>query len=270
MGTENRVVLERSEKVDQLDGKEIPKLKKTESVISLLSEEESIAPIYDGFKRFIFTNIIQELQTVTVDSPEEIVLIPISLMEFKERMIHQPAVIKAYFLRELYLDEFNQIKGVFTDIFPFVKDIKINVTTNRKISREYVYSFNIKENNEWIPQSQMSFGLFRTLNHLIELSLAPQESVIVIDDFENGLGINCMPELTDFIMSKAPYLQFLLTSHHPYIISKIPSKTWKLVKRKGGHVSVINAIDIPQLQTGSRRNKFIQLVNLPEYEDGIL
>jgi hypothetical protein len=65
-------------------------------------------------------------------------------------------------------------------------------------------------------------------------------------------------------------MQFILTSHHPYIISKIPTKTWKIIRRQGGQVSVINATDIPQLQKGSRLNKFIQLAHLPEYEDGIL
>jgi predicted ATPase len=116
----------------------------------------------------------------------------------------------------------------------------------------------------------MSSGMFRTLVHLVDISLAPPGSVILIDEFENSLGINCMPELTDFVMSKAALMQFILISHHPYIISKIPYKTWKLVRRKGGEVSVINATDIPQLQTGSRLNKFIQLANLPEYEEGIL
>ena len=135
----------------------------------------------------------------------------------------------------------------------------------------YLY-FNIKErtSHDWISQLDMSSGLFRTLVLITEISLAPRGSVIVIDEFENSLGINCMPDLTDFVMSKAPLMQFILTSHHPYIISKMPTKTWKLIRRQGGHVSVINATDIPQLQKGSRVNKFIQLAHLPEYEDGIL
>jgi hypothetical protein len=70
--------------------------------------------------------------------------------------------------------------------------------------------------------------------------------------------------------SKAPLMQFILTSHHPYIINNIPWKTWQLVTRKGGYVRVTNATQIPHLQTASSMEKFIQLINLPEYEEGIL
>jgi predicted ATPase len=165
----------------------------------------------------------------------------------------------------------------FTNIFSLVEDLTVNVTRNQEIENkvsqhypQYEFSFNIKENNEWISQERMSSGMLRTLVHLIDISLAPPGSVILIDEFENSLGINCMPEMTDFVMSKAPLIQFILSSHHPYIISKIPQKTWKLVSRKGGRVIVKNANDIAQLQTASRLNKFIQLANLPEYEEGIL
>jgi hypothetical protein len=75
--------------------------------------------------------------------------------------------------------------------------------------------------------------------------------------------------LTDFILNKASHLQRLLSSHHPYIINRIPDKTWKLVTRKGGQVSVINGTDIPQLQTESSTDKFIQLTRLPEYKNAI-
>ncbi|RKZ52550.1 MAG: ATP-binding protein [Candidatus Parabeggiatoa sp. nov. 2] len=266
VGDEKIVLLERSEKVNQLDGKELPKLKKTESAINLLSKEPSIAPIYEGFNRFIFSQAVQQVVfSVNLETDNAKQRMPLD--DFKKKSTQLPSVVKAYRLAKFYPEAFNQIKKDFTDIFPSVEDIKVSVI---KKTEGYEFSFNIKENSQWVSQSQISSGMFRTLVHLIDISLAPQGSVIVIDEFENSLGINCMPDLTDFVMSKAPHLQFILTSHHPYIISKIPSKTWKLVRRKGATVSVINATNIPQLQTGSRLNKFLQLANLPEYKKGIL
>jgi energy-coupling factor transporter ATP-binding protein EcfA2 len=259
VGDDKIVLLERSEKVNQLDGKELPKLKKTESAINLLSKEPSIAPIYEGFKRVIFSQAVQQVVfSVNLETAKQ----QMPLDEFKKKSTRLPSVVKAYRLAKFYPEAFNQIKTDFTDIFPSVEDIKVSVT--RK-TEGYEFFFNIKENNQWVSQSQISSGMFRTLVYLIDISLAPQGSVIVIDEFENSLGINCMPDLTEFVMSKAPHLQFILTSHHPYIISKIPVKTWKLVRRKGASVSVINATNIPQLQTGSKLNKYLQLVNLPEY-----
>ncbi|MCC6558763.1 MAG: ATP-binding protein [Polyangiaceae bacterium] len=61
-----------------------------------------------------------------------------------------------------------------------------------------------EETGAWTPQAEMSSGMLRVLLHLIELSLIPPGSVIVIDELENSLGKNCMPQLTDFIMSRAP------------------------------------------------------------------
>jgi predicted ATPase len=109
--------------------------------------------------------------------------------------------------------------------------------------------------------------MYRTLTYLIEILAAPEESVVVIDEFENSLGINCMPELTDFILDKSPSLQFILISHHPYIINNIPWKTWQVVSRYNNKIRVRKATNIHELDTASSLDKFTQLVNLLEYED---
>ncbi|HDN25605.1 MAG TPA: hypothetical protein ENG03_00620 [Thioploca sp.] len=82
------------------------------------------------------------------------------------------------------------IKPDFTDIFSSVEDIKVTVT--RK-TEGYDFYFNIKEkaSNEWISQPEMSSGMFHTLGNDTELFLAPRKSVVVIDDFESHLGVNC-------------------------------------------------------------------------------
>ncbi len=47
-------ILYRSNTESKLDDKKLPKIKRSESAITLLAEEDSIAPIADAFKRFIF------------------------------------------------------------------------------------------------------------------------------------------------------------------------------------------------------------------------
>ncbi|MDD1469355.1 ATP-binding protein, partial [Dolichospermum sp. ST_sed5] len=93
------------------------------------------------------------------------------------------------------------------------------------------------------------------------------ESVILIDEFENSLGINCMSELTDFILDKSPDVQFILTSHHPYIINNIPWETWQIVSKYGNKVRVRKSLNIPELNTASSLDKFTQLVNLLDSEE---
>ena len=74
------------------------------------------------------------------------------------------------------------------------------------------------------------------------------------DEFENSLGVNCMGPLTDFILSRANDLQFIITSHHPYIINNIPKSYWKIVRRKGSAVRVTPASEIPALQGPSAQH----------------
>jgi predicted ATPase len=109
----------------------------------------------------------------------------------------------------------------------------------------------------------------RTFIHLMELAMAPRGSLIVIDDLENSLGVNCLDEIVARMLARANELQFLLTSHHPYVINNIPSKYWKIVTRNGSTVTVLDEATISALQTASRHEKFLLLMNLPQYEEGI-
>ncbi|KFA90838.1 hypothetical protein Q664_25995 [Archangium violaceum Cb vi76] len=132
-------------------------------------------------------------------------------------------------------------------------------------------SFKLKEHGvpKWIRAEDISSGMARTLNHLVDLMLAPAGTVVLIDEFENSLGVNCMGPLTDFILSRANDLQFVITSHHPYIINNIPKSHWKLVRRKGSTVRVTPASEIPALQGPSAQDDFIRLINSPEFEEGM-
>jgi predicted ATPase len=270
-GEQKVTLVERSENAFLLNNEKVPKLKKTESAVTLFSEEACIAPIGEAFKQILFSETLRRKSLNAQVNPEDLMTETNNALEtFKENLVQQPTVIKAYQFQKRYPQEFSLIKQYFTDIFSSVEDIK--VTVSRK-TEGFDFYFNIKEkaSKEWIPQPEMSSGMFRTLVHLTELFLAPRKCVVVIDEFENSLGINCMRDLIDFFLGKTPLMQFILTSHHPYTVSTIPWKAWQLVTRKGSHVRVTNATKISQLQTASSLNKFFQLTNLPEFdEEGIL
>jgi AAA15 family ATPase/GTPase len=108
--------------------------------------------------------------------------------------------------------------------------------------------------------------MFKTLMYISEIYLYPEGTVILIDEFENSLGVNCIDIVTDLLMEKRN-LQFILTSHHPYIINKIGMEYWKIVTRKGGVVTVKDAKSFNLGKT--RHQAFTQLINLEEYTEGI-
>jgi hypothetical protein len=73
--------------------------------------------------------------------------------------------------------------------------------------------------------------------------------------------------VVEFILHVDRNIQFIITSHHPYIINNIDMSHWKIVSRKGGVISTKNAID---LRLGESRHKaFKQLIQSPEYSKGI-
>ncbi|WP_434685263.1 AAA family ATPase [Pseudanabaena minima] len=270
-------ILHRSKTRSKLNGENLRKFKKTESAISLLAEEESIAPVTEAFKRFIVKVIPQDLiASIGFDPSNKLVLSDyeiensdefIHLKEFKEEAVDAPTVLTAYYLEKNFPKAFDEIKDVYTEIFPNVEDVRVNAEL--RSDNRYTLLIEILERGSanWISQLAISSGMYRVLTCLIDIFAAPDESVIIIDEFENSLGINCMPQLTDFILDNSPNLQFILTSHHPYIINNIPWKTWQLVSRTNGTIRTRKAVDIPELNTASSLDKFTQLINLLEHEE---
>jgi predicted ATPase len=170
----------------------------------------------------------------------------------------------------------DSIKEKFIDIFPFVSDIKIapidfeGGDDTPSILKEIPFiQLKEKDVSDWIIQPQISSGMYRTLMHLSEMYLCAEGTIILIDEFENSLGINCIDELTvDLQTSSLRKLQFIITSHHPYIINQISFKNWKLVSRKGSEVKTKDAKDIVDF-TKSKQEAFIQLTQLEEFTTGI-
>ena len=264
-------ILLRSGLDSKFNNEKLPKLKRTESAITLLSEEDLIIPVRQAFKQLIFNFETRQKWMIGVGyDPAKMELldeIKLNAYDFQEYFAGDPPVLKAFCLQKFFPHLFNEIKEYYIDIFSELKDVR--VSSKRDSDGDFLLFFEIQENGleDWIPQQRISSGMFRTLIFLIEVISAPKESVILIDEFENSLGINCMAELTDFILDKSSDIQFILTSHHPYIINNIPWKTWQIVSKSGNKVKVRKASDIPALDTASSLDKFTQLINLLDSEE---
>ncbi|MFN9171381.1 MAG: AAA family ATPase, partial [Dolichospermum sp.] len=209
-------ILVRNDSDSKFNSEKLPKLKRTESAITLLSEEDLIIPVGKAFERLIFNfETRQQLRIGLGSDPSKI---PVyiendEIQNFKEYFANFPPVVKAFYLQKFFPDVFNEIKEYYIDVFSEVNDVR--VSSERDKDGDCMLFFEIQENGleDWIPQQRISSGMFRTLIFLVEVTAAPEESVILIDEFENSLGINCMAELTDFILDKSSDVQFILTSH---------------------------------------------------------
>jgi predicted ATPase len=275
----NKKIINRDANKIIFDGQKTVKLAQDKSVMNLLKEEDLISPAFQGFQRIIFSDQVESKRRPQRFNPDFIT---------KERILQKYKTIESIresdenIITKLYLaynnaeDIMHSITERFIDIFPFVTEIKIaplefeDGDNTPSILREIPF-IQIKEKNveDWVIQPQISSGMYRTLMHLSELYLCSEGSIILIDEFENSLGVNCIDELTvDLQTSSHRNLQFIITSHHPYIINQINFKNWKLVTRKGSQVVTREANDLIDFNK-SKQQAFIQLTQLEEFTTGI-
>ena len=247
------------------NGKPTVKLDTSKSIISLLKEEDDIKPVFDAFRQIYFLK--NDNRSIRV-SP----VINKKREQIKDaESLHDNRILtpieKLFVLRKNELNLFESIKQDFISIFPLVEDI--DFTAERFFDGTSCPVLRIKERgvSSWIYQDEISSGMIRTLSQITMLALAQDGDVILIDEFENGLGVNCIDRLTDQIKDVDQEVQVIMTSHHPYIINHIPVGWWKVVTRSH---SMVSAYTAEQLHIGeySKHEAFMQLIQTDAFTKG--
>ncbi len=245
--------------------REIVKLDSTRSVVELLKEETSIKPIYEGFKQCYN---MEATDSQTQISP---------IVDVGKRNALNFGLIRAlrmfsplerlYLLYKNKLKEFDIICQKFQSVFPSVE--KLDFTLVKASNDKFFPVLRIKESHvsAWIDQPDISSGMMRTLLQIVTLVFANDGDVIMIDEFENGLGVNCINELADLIMEPEADIQVVMTSHHPYIINAIPVRDWKILTRNGSDVKIHSAEEL-HIGEHSKHEAFMQLLQTREYKTG--
>ncbi|WP_257869387.1 AAA family ATPase [Klebsiella aerogenes] len=244
------------------------KLASTVSIVHHLREEDDISAIHNSFSRVVEVDA-DELQRVFPRKNKEMSESEdLTITEIREKSFSLSA--KLYLCQEKQPEYFQQIKNSFVEIFPYIEDVKVVKvdTSSFPFFVHSVYALKVKERGieEWISHNSMSTGMLKTLVQLAYLHLSPTGTVFLIDEFENGFGVNCINDITDVLIHHGNDVQFILTSHHPYIINNIPLGNWKIVSRKAGVVDNYSA-DHFNLQE-SNHEAFTKLINLNVYFDG--
>lgn len=267
--------------VFRFQGKVLPKLNATSSSLSLLSGEPDVERAVSGLKKIVENTLLSEPNDFHVGiaasgpllrkvGPGSMTLAEIQQYPFRRGMMQRMSeelIEQAYLLQEAVPEEWQKAKNIFKSIFGTVEDLQIVRYDNQRFSETALSSslmLRLRERDakEWILGPDISAGMRRVLATILGIHLTPDGSVLLIDELENSLGKNCLPAMVDLLLENAPRLQFIITSHHPYVINNIPIHEWKLVQRRGSVVSVKNARDIPELMRSSHFDAFDRLMNL--------
>lgn len=255
------------------NGTKTVKLPNQQSILYLLKEEDLIKPAFDGFGKILFsdqTDSIREAYKIKFSDTQKLLKSVKTLSQIQESK--EDIRIKLFLAYKNVPEIFERIKERYIDIFPQVEDIKVEPIDDTGddfpiFFKEYPF-IQIKEIgiDKWIQQENISSGMFRSLTHISEIYLCSEGTIFLIDEFENSLGINCINELTSDIISSKRNTQFIITSHHPYIINNVDYTNWKLVTRAKG---VVKTHKPEKFNIGkSKHEAFMQLLQLEQYQTG--
>lgn len=266
---DDQVFFIRDKKSLNVDGNTLLPILPELSLLKVYGDYKDIKSLKDEMMHIIFPDLDGSMSREILENHSTLLTVPEhTLYPSNDVLSH---LYRAY---QVEKEKFLEIKEAFIEVFPNVLDLEFRYEEEEKEypggARKYVvkrYALYIQESNKiWVRQDDISSGMLKTLFHLTYFKLMDRETVIFIDEFENGLGINCMEEITNNIIC-ADNMQFILTSHHPYIINNIGMNYWKVVSRQGNKVCTKTA---KELNLGnSKHDAFFQLMNKLQYEGEI-
>ena len=248
-------------------GEETVRLDKSRSAIDLLKEEDGLDSVVEAFRQ-VYELDDEPRFMIPFKTSDTILTEPQTLDNIKIRR-KEPSIYNLYLLKKNCPSEFETISEAFMSIFPLVENIDFTVECHD--DTYLIPNLHIREKGVSSPISfrKMSSGMRKTLSQITALTLAKDGDVILIDEFENGLGVNCIDLLADLVRNPDADVQMIITSHHPYIINTIPTSQWKVVTRNGSDVSIHNASEL-NIGTHSHHDAFMQLLQTNAYKTGQL
>lgn len=247
-----------------LKGQELPKINAYRSFMEVFAQDEHISKIRRQFFQIFHMRYKGDMNFLVENITVDTCCNPRTNIPYGDIVVSDlPVITKLAFLYQKNRPLFEQIKQKFLEIFPYVEDLKFEEDT----SRRFFMLFLKEKKTGWIAQSYISAGMFKTLMFLAQLSMLEGNCVVLIDEIENSLGLNCIDILSEELHESVFDDQFLITSHHPYVINTIDMSSWRIVNRTGGVVTVKTAKDINLGR--SSHEAFIQLINASEYAEGI-
>lgn len=264
----NRIFARNEEKIAISGYEQVPMSKESESLISQYRNMESMNDVYREFlwmestdleidmihlsNADFFKDTVRKEKRMNIDVAEDlaesVMLSPFTRFGIM-KLIELP----------MYESIYDNVLERFQDIFPTVQDIDyIENEMNQ-------YGIAIKTNDHWVMQKNISSGMLKSLWHIINILTVEENAVIMLDEFENGLGINCIDVVSNMILEERPDIQIIMTSHHPYIINCIPMENWLITRRVGKKVQTISAQDYHLGQ--SKHEAYIELMNRLKQEE---
>lgn len=246
----------------------LPKPKKDESLLLQYSEDESFEKLIQGIRKLYSVEIELAVRGgIRSESFSRLKAKVIEIIENEENVefkafSHLPVAGKLYIAKAYYPDLYIQIFDAVKELFIEIEDISVEEDVKLEL-----YLVAIKVYGKKLFQHDISNGMLKTIYYIVELFTMSENSLVLIDEFENGLGVNCIDILSELMLSERNDLQFIITSHHPKIINAIDESKWKIIDRDASIVK--NSISTSYGIGNSQHDAYFNLINRWEFEGKI-
>lgn len=276
--SKNIVLLERDESKVRFEDRDLPSLTPNSSLLNLMQGEAKIAPLFKGFQTMRQRNFSgsdnEKMRSLVAVPPELLAHFQRTKNVFEPILAELPLGGVLFILKRCFPKIFTRILTVYKSIFPQVIDIEEIKSTSQQLSiiDPNLVMLGLKEKftKDPIPLQNISSGMLKALLILVDINTQPEGSVYLIDEYENSLGVNAIDFLPDLLVEFQNSIQFFITSHHPYLINKIPVKNWYVFGRHGRSVGVKFGEELTERYGRSKQETFTQLINDPFYREGLV
>ncbi|MCQ8183474.1 AAA family ATPase [Methylomonas sp. SURF-1] len=260
-------------------GHQLPKLVSGLCSIYLLKEEPIIEDLYQAFLKILRRSFSDDAlkQSLAYSSIPDMINKELMTKKSLETLSTKNELnlsLKLYFLKKYFKSLYDDLIGFYKSIFPAIDhcDVKEFASVpDLSISPHKVPIFCIREKNVHgeILLHNLSAGMQKVLLIMTDIISLPRNSLYLIDEYENSLGINAIDFLPSFLADHGINKQFIITTHHPYLINNMPIVNWQIFHRNGSNVTIKCGGEYVEKFGHSKQKAFIQLINDPFYTKGL-
>lgn len=266
---EDEILFERNEDIIKVIGYDkVPAPKKDESLLVQYAQDDNFKGIISEIRKLYPIEIEMDVRRGLDKNEFNMLKSKINDILKKDKSTefkifsHLPIAMKIYIVKRFYKDIYYKIFDAVKELFMEIQDI--DIVENEDVE---MYLISIKVYDKELMQQEISNGMLKTIYYIVELYTMSENSLVLIDEFENGLGVNCIDVLSEMLINERKDLQFIITSHHPKIINGITKEKWKIIDRDK---SVINNSSSLEYGIGnSQHDAYFNLINRWEYEGKI-
>lgn len=230
------------------------------------SEDKELTKINKGFQTilrrdFFGDGLTKAFGFQSIPSKAQLKNMTLKKMFQEEYGVH----LRMYILFHHFKSEFKKVVSDLQSVFPFIENVKVEILEDAPIKGVPALYIKEKGIKDWIMGADLSSGMQKVLLLLLDIYLLPEGGIFLIDEYENSLGINAINFFPDRLNEVNMKGQFIITSHHPYIVNKLPIENWIVFKRSGNTVEVLQGDALKESLGKSKQQQFIQLINHPFY-----